>query len=141
MRTPPPRRGSPPAWCRPPPGGSPRRRGRTPVRVPLSPPASPGPRPPSSRFLGPAFRRSPTRPAPPGGYGVIFTVEASMPEVSLLVRVAMLVFIGALAAVIVLYHVWLDRYLQRRGRQAATPGTGPVGERRSVGNQRSGVSR
>src|SRR2546425_7894924 len=118
MRTPPPRRGSPPAWCRPPPGGSPRRRSRTPVRVPLSPPASPGPRLPSSRFLGPAFRRSPTRPAPPGGYGVIFTVEASMPEVSLLVSVAMLVFIGALAAVIVLYHVWLDRYLQRRGRQA-----------------------
>jgi hypothetical protein len=44
-----------------------------------------------------------------------------MPEVSLLVRVGMLAFIGALAAAIVVYHGWLDAYLKRHGRLASKP--------------------
>jgi hypothetical protein len=33
----------------------------------------------------------------------------------------MLAFIGALAAAIVVYHVWLDAYLKRHGRLASKP--------------------
>jgi hypothetical protein len=54
-----------------------------------------------------------------------------MPEVSLLVHVGMLAFIGALAAAIVVYHVWLDAYLKRHGRLASKPAGAPAsGEER-----------